>query len=1116
MQCRCHGTENLPSPTLPETSAVTLKPFLNTTNMLKPRIRLLSVIVPLALCPSLGAMADAPANGPAANALQQQNQSIAGTVLDEKGEPVIGATVMVKGSSTGAVTDIDGHFTLRATPGATLEVTYVGYNPVTVKAQRTMTIHLRQSEEALNEVVVVGYGTMKKENLTGAVDKVTSKSLEAVKFNNMGDALQGQIPNLNIDIADGKPGRAASFNIRGTTSINGGSPLIVIDGVPSDATDLNNLAPQDVDEISVLKDASSSAIYGARAAYGVILITTKRSKKGDFSFTYTNNFTWSADIWKPDVYMNATDYLDILENEFCHNIGQVYYTEAQLDYAHKAAADPTLPNAQLTTVGGKQTLLIGGRIHNYYREWFRDWAPSQNHHFSLKGGGDKLTYMISGDYNHEEGALKFKPEKVNRLSLRSNITYQLNSHVKFYNNTNLLRRKENMPNEYLYNFCSNVYRFIDNTNPMLPEKVDVNGEMVNTDIGFYRDFLTHQSELRRQRHGLSTTLGTDITFFGNDLRIHADITYRYSNLDYYRWWDNKGPYISHNFNNRNTILNYYSDASPNKVIRSDTNTKFWNANAYATYDKTLGAHHFTVMAGMTRENYDMLYNYGEHQGVIEGIGQHSFNLATGNQITTDNDDRNVSQSTFGRVNYDYLSRYLIEFNGCYNQSSKFARGNRGAFFSSVSAGWRVSEEPFFKPLRSVIDNLKLRGSYGELGNQNIGSYDYLSTFSFAQSSFAIDGNHVTYTSTPSPKSKNFTWEKSRTFDVGFDLVMLDSRLSLTFDWYQRDTKNMLAKFHSLPSVYGATVPKENVASLRNRGWEVAIGWNDQFKLGNSNFTYGARFNMSDYKSEITDYYNPTNYLGDYYKGQVLGEIWGLKTLGLFRTDEEAKSWPMLETSGRKNYVSAGWIKFENSDGDDKISRGKNTLEDHGDYRIIGNSTPRYQYGITLYASWHGFDINALFRGVGKRDIYPGDENTKFWGPYNRKYQVLLKHVVDNRWTEDNPDAYFPKPAGYIASGSDHYLSVPQTRYLQDASYLRLKSLVFGYTLPKQLLAKALIKNLRVYVSAHNLFTITGLDKSMDPEQLEKDPDGNQSRGNLGIGTAYPVQKSWAFGVELTF
>lgn len=659
-----------------------------------------------------------------------------------------------------------------------------------------------------------------------------------------------------------------------------------------------------------------------------------------------------------------------------------------------------------------------------------------------------------------------------------------------------------------------MWRFIECTNPLMPEEVNVNGSMVPTDIGFYKKFIKDQSENNSELNNYATTLGIDLSFLNNDLKVHADYTYRFENSMKLRWWDNKGPYLSNSFNNRNTVLDYYSDAGPAKVYRSSYNTKTWNINAYATYNKNIKGHNLTLMGGFNAESYNYLYMYAEHLNPIGDISQHSLNLASGDYKATDDDDRNLSESLFFRLNYDYLNRYLLEFNGCYNVSSKFAKGNRGAFFPSVSGGWNISEEPFFDSLKGFIDNLKIRVSYGSLGNQNIGSYDYLPIMSVAQSNFLLEGEKVNYTLAPAPKSLNFTWEKAQTIDFGIDFSLLSGRLSGSVDVYQRDTKNMLAKFHSLPSVFGTTVPKENNAALRNRGWELTLGWADDFSLCNSNFSYGIKVNVSDYTAKITNYYNPTNYLGDYYVGQTIGEIWGLTTLGLFQTDEEAKNSPLLETSPYRQFASAGYLKFEDTNKNGKIDKGDWTLENHGDFKVIGNTTPRYQFGITLNLAWKGVDINAFFKGVAKRDIYPSTESVNFWGPYNRKYQVLLQHVVDNRWTPDNRDAYFPKPQGYIAASTNSDLGVPQTRYLQNAAYMRLKNLVIGYTIPQSLTKKWRINRLRVYVSGQNLFKLTKLDKTLDPEGLEKDPDANS--GGVGMGTAYPVQRTYSFGIQVQF
>ena len=554
------------------------------------------------------------------------------------------------------------------------------------------------------------------------------------------------------------------------------------------------------------------------------------------------------------------------------------------------------------------------------------------------------------------------------------------------------------------------------------------------------------------------------------------------------------------------------DAGPATIYRSASNTKRTNMNTYATYNETIGKNELTVMGGFNQESYDYLYFYAEHIDPISGIPQHALNLATGNARVSDNDDQNASRSTFSRINYNYNQKYLLEINASYYLTSKFAKQNRGVTYASVSGGWRLSEEQFFLPVKNLINNLKIRASYGSLGNQDMGSYDYLPIMNVSQSSYSLEGSRINYTTYPQPKSANFTWEASKTIDFGIDFSMLRNRLNTTFDWYERKTSNMLAPYHSLPSVYGATVPKENIAALSNKGWELSVGWQDKFSLLNDIFSYGIRLNLYDSKATITDYYNPTNYLGDYYVGQEIGEIWGATTLGYFLTDEEAKKGPLSITNSYRAYAGAGDIKFADLDNNGVISRGPWTLEDPGDFKIIGNTTPRYQYGFTVNANWKGFDLNAFFKGVGKRDIYPISESTNFWSSYNRKYQVLLTHVAENRWTPENPNSYFPRPKGYIALGNND-LGLPQTKYLQDASYIRLKNLTIGYTLPKKISNKIKTQHIRVYVSGQNLWESTNLHSSLDPEGLQTDPDASSQ---VGFGTSYPIQRVYSFGFEIYF
>jgi TonB-dependent SusC/RagA subfamily outer membrane receptor len=914
---------------------------------------------------------------------QQQKKNIikaSGIVVDSKGEPIIGATVMENGTKNGAVTDINGHYSLDVSAGNDLLISYIGYRTKQVRPNTNEKIVLNEDSKALNEVVVVGYGSMKKADLTGAVDNITSDKMERVKSNTIGGVLDGQIPNLHVDLADGKPGREASFNIRGTTSINGGDPLILIDGIVSTSRTLNNISPQDIENISFLKDASSAAIYGARAAYGVILVQTKTGKKGEVRINYNNYFSWNKATRTPDVYQGK-DYFNIVENEFNRNIGQTYFTEDQVNYPDEVLANPSLPKSQYTSLGGKNVLLLS-EPHNYYKEWLRTYSPSWNHHLSISGGGEKFRSYLSFDYNYEEGNLKFKPDKVKRYNVRL----------------------------------------------------------------------------------------------------------------------------------KNTILNTWSDwgMNPEEVQRYNSWNNIYNVNGYFTYNNKIGKHSFLITSGYSFEKYIYHSETAAHQDPVRGLSVQSLNTATGDYSNSDNDDKYANRSIFLRLGYNYMDKYLAQVNGMNNISSKFSKGQRGGIFGSFSAGWKISNESFFENLRKYVNNLKIRASYGILGNQSIGSYDHLSLLNYNYSTYSLDGSRYNYLSTPAPISGNFTWEKAKTTDVGMDMGMLNNRLQFTFDCYQRNTENMLIPSVDLPSVYGASVPKTNTGNLRTRGWELAVTWNNRTNSKHP-FIYSVSANISDYNSIITKYQNPTKYLGSYYEGEHLGEIWGLTTLGLYQTDEEAKSGPVNKLSAFTSYAAAGYLKFEDKNQDGQISKGAWTLADHGDFSVIGNTTPRYQYGFTVYMSYRGFDLNAVFKGVGKRDFYPNSESIAFWGPYSRKYAILTDYIVKNRWTEDNPNAYFPRPQGYIALGNNT-LAIPQTRYLQNGAYCRLKNLNIGYGFDQKISGHHC--HFRVYISGSNLFEFTKLSRAFDPEGLSIDPDGNGSY--LGNGTSYPVQRTYAFGVELTF
>ncbi|TLX70376.1 TonB-dependent receptor [Labilibacter sediminis] len=1042
--------------------------------------------------------------------LQTDKKTITGTVTDINGEPLPGVSIRVKGTARGTITDYDGMYVLNVeSSDEVLVFSFIGFkvHEVTIAQQTLINVQLMSDVTELDELVVVGYGTQKKANLTGAVDQITSETLKNSPVGSVGEVLQGQLPNVQIGIADGKPGRNASFNIRGFTSINGGSPLVLIDGVPGG--DINAIPPQDIESISVLKDAASAAIYGGKATFGVILVTTKQAKKDKFSVDYSNSFSYSTPIITPDVY-TGNDYMEIQE-EFSSNINQSYFTPQQIDYAKQVAIDPSLPHAKYEN----GQLYMGGKFHNYYDEWFRDYSPKQQHHLSISSGGEKLKAYTSIDYTHTEGPLKLSPTVIDKFYARTNLNYKLSDNFSIFQNISFTNKKSDIPDTEIYSFRSNIFRFLDFVMPMMPEYVDVNGEKIATNTGWWREYLGEKSFRNEDWRNLRNTFGFDWSAFKDVVKIHGDYTYETVNWNKERFRDNTGPFIDNVASNRNNIAPIHSKFS-SEYYRSSYRSVRNVINLFASAEKNFGDHYLKGLVGFNQEDYTKIRYWATIQSPLNILPVRSLSLGTGETTANDDDDRYALRSAFFRFNYDFKKKYLVEVNGAYFLSSKFHKDNRLSTQPSVSVGWVLSNENFFSTLTDVVNHLKLRASYGTLGNQNIGSFDYLEKMPIGTLNYMLDGNVVSTASSPNPKSSNFTWEKATTVNLGFDMNFFQNRITTTFDIYRRETSGMLVKSHSLPSVYGAPVPKENNAELVTSGWETSVSYKNRFNLKEKPFKYSFRLSVADNTSEITKYDNPSGYLGDYYEGMKIGEIWGLTTLGLFKTDEEAANWPTSTNfyAYKKGGIRAGDLKFEDKNKDGKISKGEWTLQDHGDYRIIGNETPRYQFGFTMNSEWNNFDFNIFFNGVGKRDFYPEKETNNFWSAYNRKYSVLLDHVVKNSWTEDNPDAYFPRRRGYIAQGG-YELDIPQTRYLQSAAYLRLKNLTFGYTLPKHISQKIRINKLRVYFNGQNLWELSSLKKHfLDPEGLEKDPDASSKYS--GNGTAYSLSRVYSFGVQLNF
>ncbi len=1031
----------------------------------------------------------------APKSITQQTQpvgQIKGSITSDSGEPLIGVTVKVAGGQ-GAVTDIDGNFSVNAAPGTVLTFSYTGFKTQTAKAQNGMRVVLESDVSNLNEVVVVGYGTQKKANLTGAVASVNGAVLENRPISNIGQGLQGVVPNLNVTMGrGGAPGASASFNVRGTTSLNGGEPLVLVDNVQMDPNLVN---PDDIESISVLKDAASAAIYGARAAYGVILITTK---KGKLNSRPTVQFSASGYWQKPAVEMhnvNSLDYLRMIDIAYQNSGGSGHYFNPLVySYAEKYANGTyDQPVFYDKTYNASKYGYCGNT--DWWNELYKT-SFSQIYNASISGGSEKTSYYVSLGANNQGGILKATDEKYNKYNANINVTSEVTPWMEVSAKIAHTYTTEIHPTGGTTAMNSTPYSGLSPYSGMM--KSDLSPLMpVKHPDGHYAGQGNFTNPVAIQAQGGNAQFRqNDLWMTGavkltpiKGLVVNADYTWNFYGLSSTQHVRNFYDYTA-----VPGTENYYPWTNPNSVTKANNDDYYSSFNAFAEYSLALAenSHNLKFMVGYNQEKKRTQYYYAGRKDLINPDNP-AINQATGDMAINGNMGQWAVNGTFARINYDYQGRYLLELNGRYDGSSKFKKGYRYQFFPSVSLAWRVSEEKFFEGMKTWWDNLKLRGSYGSLGNQVVsGNFPYLATYGINSKYGALLGGKLPVAITaPGLVSASFTWETVNQIDLGFDASFLRNRLNVSFDWYRRNTKDMLVDGEALPAVLGADVPRMNAADLKTLGWELSLEWNDRLPFG---LSYHVKGVLSDYQSTITKFNNPTGLINKYYVGRKLNEIWGYVSNGLFQSDEEAAA------HANQSYLyggkwGAGDVRYEDLNGDNKINDGDNTLGKPGDRKVIGNSTPRFAYGITAGCEYKGFDFEMFWQGIGKRDWFPGSGSAAYWG-FTNEWQTPLTTSLDY-WTTENRNAFFPK-LGWNNGGN----RVASTRYLQSASYCRLKSITLGYTIPKAILDKVGVSRLRVYITGENLFTFTPLIKAFDPETLD----------NL----TYPINKKLAVGLNLTF
>lgn len=1036
-----------------------------------------------------------------------QDINIKGVVLDKSlDEPIIGASVVVEGNTgIGTITDIDGNFSLKVPMNSTISISYIGYVAQKVKATKDgamLTIKLQEDSKLLDEVVVVGFGTQKKENLTGSVGVATAKEIQDRPVMLASQALQGLVPGLNISQSDGSLESRAAINIRGRGTIgdgSSGSPLILIDGVEGD---INALNPQDIDNISVLKDAASSSIYGAKAPFGVILVTTKSGSEGKTKVNYNNSFRWNTPIRMPEM-MDSYSFAQFFNSASRNNGDGVHFTPDWIqrieDYQNGKITTETIPNPNNPSMWEEGYDGGGNANYNYYKEFYKSSSFSQEHNLSFSGGRDKINYYTSFNILDQGGMMKLDKDTYNRYGATVKVSYDLSDWIRFSYNNRFVREKYKRPANLKNSFYSDLGR---QGWPMLP-KYDPNGHILNQWILRMAD--------------------------GGDDKKESDNIYQQVKFEFEpikNWNTSVEAFYTINNNNRHwdTKMTYVHDVAGNPVpfdtdsgVHEDSyKDNQFSLNVFSDYFFSINnQHNFKVLVGTQYQSTKNTVFGLDRSGLIDP-NKPEIDLTTGQdsngQPTTPGVNgsraRYATQGYFGRLNYDFLGRYLLEVNLRYDGSSRFRSGDRWVLSPSFSLGWNIAHEAFWDNIRPIVGTLKLRGSYGQLANQNTNSWypTYASMGIGATSgSWLINGQKPNTAWAPGIlENQNLTWEKIRTTNIGLDYGLFSNRLTGSFDYFIRETRDMLGPAPERPAILGVGVPKANNTNLRDYGFELQIGWQDMLSNG---FSYGAKFMLSDYQTKITKYPNITGSLGSYIAGRKMGEIWGYETVGIAKTQEEMDAHLASLPNGGQDALGSKWgagdIMYKDLSGDGKIDAGNNTIYDHGDRKVIGNSTPRFQFALDLNAAWKGFDLRLFFQGVMKRDVWQG--SYYFWGASDGGiwHSTALKGHSDYFREAGNPmgenlNAYYPRP---LFNGKNKQT---QTKYLLDGSYIRLKNVQLGYTLPKHFTEKFSVSNLRVFFSGENLWTGTSLTKLFDPETVT---------GGWG-GNVYPISRVFSVGFSV--
>lgn len=975
----------------------------------------------------------------------QQKQTVKGTVKDANGDPIIGATVKVKGSTGGTVTDIDGKFTLDAPAGAELEVSSIGYLKQIVKAKGNIAIVLKDDSQTLDELVVVGYGVQKKENLTGAVASMNAEKLATRPVSSLSSALAGEMAGVTAVQTSGAPGgQNASITVRGQNSVNAASPLVIVDGVPGS---MNVLNPAEIESVTVLKDAASAAIYGVQAANGVILITTKKGKTGKTTVSYNATFSWSSLLSKLDL-VDAYGYAYL-------------YNEAYLN-DHPGATKPFSDE----TVEKYRT----GKLPStdWYKEALTGSGFEHQHNLSLSGGNDKTTYNMYLGYLSQDGVTK--DIDYNRINARMNITSQINKYITLGLNASGYRGTQ----QDAWAGYTQVIQGMSRSHPTDPVyDEDGNFKYVGVD--------NPVAVQGRDKTGWKKTIDQEVFLIGSaeikpikDLSIKGVYSWRnwtQDQLGFKKTWG----YGTYNSGQREGYVRNY-------------NYDYLTGQILVNYNKSFGDHNLGVLAGM--ESYDVKYRYvtADRKGGGNNNLDSSLNTLDASSQKNKNGGTEMTRlSYFGRLQYNYAGKYLFEANVRRDASSRFPKNSRWGTFPAFSAGWRISEEAFMKNV-DWLSNLKLRLGWGKTGNEELKSSDlYPAVPTYAYGSYMF-GNSLYSTAYESRLvNDQLKWATVTNYELGIDAGFLNNKLTMELSVYKKKTNDMLL-YLPLQGVIGLSAPAQNVGSVENRGFELVLGHNN--RIG-KDWSYNLSLNMGYNKNEIIDMAGTDGPIDNgnggtddtqwNIEGYGVSSYYGYVADGLFRTEEELKKGP-LRTGNEK----LGDIRYKDLDDDGKITAA--------DRKIIGNKMPKWTGGFNFRVGYKNFELSGLLQGAfDAKRYYNGEASYAFFN----NASCLNKHW--DRWSEENPNGNFPRLS--LTSQTNYAFS---SFWLQDASYVRMKNLTLAYTLPSEVISRIGLSFAQVYLTGENLFTISGLDKGLDPES------GNSR------GWSYSNVRKISCGLKLTF